>query len=535
MAQQAAAPGPADGLPPAGSPCPEHALPLSGFCCAERRPVCARCCPCPLDHRLRPLALEAAHRRVSSRGPPAGRQAGSSATGRAPGASPSSLGSAPSRQQCHRGGSGCLLFLAGLSPVSAPNRQQCHRGSAPGVAATASVGFLPLVHVAVERLWAPPLAWAQPRKPPARKPPLGTFPTGGSSTGEAAAHTLLHFRLFQAEPNKIVDECEKLQLQSGAISKYVAGVLPEKKQQVVSAASKAREVLIQRLNLVRNLCDSEEQRLLDLIHSEEERAHQNILTQQVHWTESLRKLDALRNYMVAMITATDDSSLVQAEEEIFERAEEAEGILKPQESEKLNFNPRCIQSPLVSRLWASAVLCWASGKYEVHIDEKTVSPLLVLSEDKKTLTFSPKKARVDLDSPARFNHWPNALAEESFCAGIHAWRVRVTKSGAYKLGVSYGSLPRKGAGPDARLGYNPSSWVFSRYDKEFQFSHNDRHQEVELLKCPAEIGILVDLDAGELLFYDPESGAILHAHQELFTAPVYPSFAVADHGISLLR
>ncbi|XP_077161444.1 B box and SPRY domain-containing protein isoform X3 [Paroedura picta] len=162
--------------------------------------------------------------------------------------------------------------------------------------------------------------------------------------------------------NKIVDQCETLQLQSAVTAKYVAEVLPEKKQHVVSAASSAREVLIQRLNLVRNVCESEEQRLLEVVHTEEERAHQNILTQQVHWTESQRKLDALRTYLVAMITATDDHSLVQAEEEIYERLEEAEGILKPQESEKLNFNLQCIQSPLISRLWAAAVLCWNSAQ-----------------------------------------------------------------------------------------------------------------------------------------------------------------------------
>nr|XP_056716105.1 B box and SPRY domain-containing protein [Euleptes europaea] len=335
--------------------------------------------------------------------------------------------------------------------------------------------------------------------------------------------------------NKIVDQCETLQLQSAVTAKYVAEVLPEKKQHVVSAASRAREVLIQRLNLVRNVCESEEQRLLDMAHTEEERAHQNILTQQVHWTESLRKLGALRTYLVAMITARDDHGLVQAEEEIFERLEEAEGILKPQESEKLNFNPQCIQSPLMSRLWAAAVLCRNSGQYEVHIDEKTVSPLLMLSEDKKTLTFSPKKVKSDPDGPERFDHWPNALAEESFHKGIHSWRVSVAKSAAYKLGISYKSVQRKGTGPEARLGYNPFSWVFSRYDKEFRFSHDSCHQTVDLLKYPTEIGVLVDLDVGELLFYDPESCVVLHAHHENFTAPIYPTLAVADQSISLIQ
>ncbi|XP_072841142.2 B box and SPRY domain-containing protein isoform X2 [Pogona vitticeps] len=331
--------------------------------------------------------------------------------------------------------------------------------------------------------------------------------------------------------NKVVDQCEKLQMQSAVIAKFMAEVLAEKKQSVVSTASHAREVLIRRLNLVRSACESEEQRLLEAAHTEEERAHQSILTQQAHWKEALQKLEALRTYLVAMITATDDHGLV-AEEEILERMEEAEGILQPQESEKLNFNPHCIQSPLVNRLWALAVLSQVTD--HVHIDEKTVSPLLTLSEDKKTLTFSPRKARKQLDGPARFDHWPNALAEESFCTGVHAWRVRVAGSGAYKLGIASASLQRKGAGPEARLGYNPASWVFSRYDKEFQFSHRDSHQTVELLKCPAEIGVLLDLDAGGLLFYDPDSCVILHTHRENFTGPLYPAVAVADQSISLM-
>lgn len=59
-----------------------------------------------------------------------------------------------------------------------------------------------------------------------------------------------------------------------------------------------------------NACENEEQRLLEKVHAEEERAHQSILTQQVHWTEALQKLDALRTYLVDMITNLDDQGLV---------------------------------------------------------------------------------------------------------------------------------------------------------------------------------------------------------------------------------
>lgn len=44
------------------------------------------------------------------------------------------------------------------------------------------------------------------------------------------------------------------------------------------------------------------------------------------------------------------------------RTEEAEGILDPKESEKLNFNEKCTRSPLLTQLWATAILGSLSGE-----------------------------------------------------------------------------------------------------------------------------------------------------------------------------
>ncbi|NXD75023.1 BSPRY protein, partial [Halcyon senegalensis] len=332
--------------------------------------------------------------------------------------------------------------------------------------------------------------------------------------------------------NRIVDRCERLQLQSAAIARHVDQVLPAKDQGVLNAANAARELVIQRLIFVGNVCENEEQRLLEKVHTEEERAQQSILTQRVHWTDALQKLSALRTYLVDMITNLDDQGLLLCS---FARTEVAEGILEPQDSLKLNFNQTCVQSPLLHRLWASAVLCCVTGSQEIHIDEKTVSPNLTLSEDKKTLTFSPKKTKVDSDCPERFDHWPNALATAAFRSGVCAWKVSVEKSCAYKLGVCYSSLPRKGSGNEVRLGFNAASWVFSRYDKEFRFLHAGHPHPVELIRSPAEIGVLVDFAGGEVLFYDPDSCTILFSHRETFSEPLYPVFAVAHESIALLQ
>ncbi|XP_009455392.1 B box and SPRY domain-containing protein isoform X2 [Pan paniscus] len=334
--------------------------------------------------------------------------------------------------------------------------------------------------------------------------------------------------------NKIVDQCERLQLQSAAITKYVADVLPGKNQRAVSMASAARELVIQRLSLVRSLCESEEQRLLEQVHGEEERAHQSILTQRVHWAEALQKLDTIRTGLVGMLTHLDDLQLIK-EQEIFERTEEAEGILDPQESEMLNFNEKCTRSPLLTQLWATAVLGSLSGTEDIRIDERTVSPFLQLSDDRKTLTFSTKKSKACADGPERFDHWPNALAATSFQNGLHAWMVNVQNSCAYKVGVASGHLPRKGSGSDCRLGHNAFSWVFSRYDQEFRFSHNGQHEPLGLLRGPAQLGVVLDLQAQELLFYEPASGTVLCAHHGSFPGPLFPVFAVADQTISIVR
>ncbi|XP_021117867.1 B box and SPRY domain-containing protein isoform X3 [Heterocephalus glaber] len=309
----------------------------------------------------------------------------------------------------------------------------------------------------------------------------------------------------------------------------------EHAEELRSTASAAREVVIQRLSLVRSLCESEEQRLLEQVHGEEERTHQSILTQRAHWAEALQKLNTIRSSLVDMLTHLDDHQLIQKEQEIFERTEEAEGILDPQESEKLNFNEKCTWSPLLTQLWATAVLGSLSGTEDVRIDERTVSPFLQLSDDRRTLTFSAKKSKACADGPERFDHWPNALAAASFQTGLHAWMVNVQNSCAYKVGVASGQLPRKGSGSDCRLGHNTFSWVFSRYDQEFRFLHNGQHQPLGLLRSPAQLGVLLDLEARELLFYEPASGTVLYTYHTAFPTPLFPVFAVADQTISIIH
>ncbi|XP_067825626.1 B box and SPRY domain-containing protein [Heptranchias perlo] len=347
----------------------------------------------------------------------------------------------------------------------------------------------------------------------------------GSGIGQAA----------ERMRNKLVDVCEKLQLRLASVERFRAETLNGKNHSVKASASGARELIIQRLNFIREACENEEQRLLEVVHDEEERTQQSILTQKTYWMESHQKLTDIKNDLVDILTKTDDGTLLKRQKEIFERAEEAEGILEPQDSSKLNFNLASAHSHLLSSLWASAAMICIAGAEDLHIDEKTLHTSLTLSENKKRVTFVSRKVRSYPDCPERFEHWPNALVLESFRSGVHTWRVDVAKSCAYKVGVAYGCLSRKGPGQESRLGYNPSSWVFSRYDEEYAVAHDGRLKTLDLLRRPRWIGVMVDYEGGEILFYDPDACAIMHCYRTTFTLPIHAALAVADESITIVQ
>lgn len=75
------------------------------------------------------------------------------------------------------------------------------------------------------------------------------------------------------------------------------------------------------------------------------------------------------------------------------RTEVAEGILEPQESLKLNFNQTCVQSPLLQRLWASAVLCCITGQCLLQVPHSLGIPV-------HPFTLCPKKHPDAVSCPA---------------------------------------------------------------------------------------------------------------------------------------
>ncbi|XP_036385363.1 B box and SPRY domain-containing protein [Megalops cyprinoides] len=356
--------------------------------------------------------------------------------------------------------------------------------------------------------------------------------------GSCQGHTVTPIARRAADVrNQLVDVCEKMQLQALRIERFISQTLAAKEHALQVEASGARERVVARVSRVREALEEEEQRLLEAVQREEERVQQCLLTQRAHWTQALAALTHTRTGLVHMLTDTQDTKLATSGEEISERVEEAEGVGEPRDTDQLSLDQTCSDSSLLLGLWASAVLLGPSGHTPAHLrfDERTVSPLLSLSPDQRTLTFLPKRARQSPPyDPARFDSWPNALCSPALSSGTHSWVLEVGGSAAFKVGVCYAGVVRKGAGNDSRLGYNAQSWVLSHYEGEFSFCHAGRHHPLPLLRRPARLGVLLDLPGQTLLFFDPDSGAVLHAVRHPFTEPLLPACAVADHSITLV-
>nr|XP_046232094.1 B box and SPRY domain-containing protein [Scatophagus argus] len=338
--------------------------------------------------------------------------------------------------------------------------------------------------------------------------------------------------------NQLVDVCEKIQLQALRIERFIDQTLTAKEQKLQAAANRAREQVVAQVSAAREALEEEEQRLLEEVQREEERVEQCLLTQRAHWSQALTSLSQTRSSLVHTLTHTPDTQLATNVQEIAERVEEAEGVGVPCDTDQLNLNPGCSDSKLLRGLWATAVLLGpkAYGSTYLKFDERTVSPLLSLSDDFCTLTFYHKKARQSLPyDPARFDSWPNALGSPSMSSGTHSWVVGVGQSAAFKVGVCYASIERKGSGNEARLGYNSQSWVLSHYDGEYSFCHAGKKVPLQVVRRPEKIGLLLDWPSQTLMFYEPDSSAVLHSVTHHFSAPLLPACAVTDRSITILH
>ncbi|XP_039978808.1 E3 ubiquitin/ISG15 ligase TRIM25 [Xiphias gladius] len=139
---------------------------------------------------------------------------------------------------------------------------------------------------------------------------------------------------------------------------------------------------------------------------------------------------------------------------------------------------------------------------EVTFDQETIHPNLILSEDKKTVTFSATKQPYP-SSSQRFTSFFQVLSTQSFSEGDHSWEVELEGS-PWIIGVCYsGKLARSGL-PSA-LESSRSSWCLMWFNN--LLTAFERGHEVPLKRTTVSrrLEIKLSFKTHRLSFYNVSS------------------------------
>ncbi|KAM9826835.1 E3 ubiquitin-protein ligase TRIM62 [Neosynchiropus ocellatus] len=160
------------------------------------------------------------------------------------------------------------------------------------------------------------------------------------------------------------------------------------------------------------------------------------------------------------------------------------------------------------------------------MDRQTCHGQIAVTSDGCGLTFSSVVPPTS-EHPLKFDKVCCALASSPVAAGQSYWEVDVRCCSNWAVGAAYGCLERKGNDKGAKLGRNRNSWCVELRNGQLSAWHNDHH-----IPCQGvgqtliqKVGVRVNYEKGQLMFYDAESQCVL----QKFSAAVTPVFDRAHH------
>lgn len=158
------------------------------------------------------------------------------------------------------------------------------------------------------------------------------------------------------------------------------------------------------------------------------------------------------------------------------------------------------------------------------LDPNTAHKRLVLSES-NTKASLQSSAQPYPDVPQRFDGWTQVLCQSPLSAQRCYWEVEWRGRGS-SVGVSYGSISRKGADARSGLGYNAQSWTLELSDTCCSAMHDNEKKDIPVTYSP-RVGIYADMAGGMLSFYSvADNVTLLHSFRANFTQPLYAAFGV---------
>ncbi|KAK5611482.1 hypothetical protein CRENBAI_016053 [Crenichthys baileyi] len=297
----------------------------------------------------------------------------------------------------------------------------------------------------------------------------------------------------------------------GVHKHHKASPLHEASGDFRKSAEDFREKISDKYSRIRVVLDADERLMMQIIDAEE--------TYMTDWLEAQRgitetqieEIDRLRASNKALLQEANDLQFLQAVNRDLCDHEKLKTV------EKLVDDLSLALSQYFPRMW--------SYLSSPALDPKTAHPKLEISPDKKQVCWRRRPVGEGL-SPQPYDSQYSVLAQESFTNGQHYWEVIVQDKPFWMIGVTTGLITKKNspAQSSSSLGVNSTSWCIYHGEGQYLACHDTQEKQLSVPKRVRKLGILANIQKGELSFYDADAMTLLHSFCVQCTQPLYPMF-----------
>uniref|UniRef100_A0A8P4GRT3 Uncharacterized protein n=1 Tax=Dicentrarchus labrax TaxID=13489 RepID=A0A8P4GRT3_DICLA len=312
----------------------------------------------------------------------------------------------------------------------------------------------------------------------------------------------------------------------GVHKNHKASQLHEACTDFKKSAADFRERVSDKYSRIRVVLDGDERLMMQIIDAEE--------TYMTEWLEAQRGIMEAQIKEIDSLRASSKSLLQETNHLRFLQQITAQNLCDPVDlapiqkvdkhlcdPEKLRTVERLVDDLSVAlsqhfpRMW--------SYLSSPALDSNTAHPKLEISQDRKQVYWRQQPV-TEAVSPQPYDSQFSVLAQESFTTGQHYWEVIVQEKPYWLIGVTAGPVEKKD-GPSQRstsLGVNNTSWCIYHGDGQYLACHDTQEKQLSVEKRVRKLGILANLQKGELSFYDADSMTLLHSFRVQCTEPLYP-------------
>uniref|UniRef100_A0A8C7YG10 Uncharacterized protein n=1 Tax=Oryzias sinensis TaxID=183150 RepID=A0A8C7YG10_9TELE len=298
--------------------------------------------------------------------------------------------------------------------------------------------------------------------------------------------------------------------------------------QTVKFAADFRERISDKYSRIRFVLDADERLMMQIIEAEETYMTDWLESQRSIMETQIQEIDSLRTRSKLLLQQTNDLKFLQqitaqklCHPVDFSPIQTVDVDLC--EPEKLRTVERLVDDLSVAlsqhfpRMW--------SYLSSPALDSKTAHPNLEISKDNRQVFWRRQPVSGE-PGPRPYDSQYSVLALESFTSGQHYWEVIVQDKPYWMVGVTTTSADGNASltPGSSCLGVDNTSWCIYHGEGQYLACHDTQEKRLSVTKRVRKLGIMANIQKGELSFYDADAITLLHSFCIQTTEPLYPMF-----------